>query len=82
MSGIGAALVVLDTHPKSFAAILLLRTYAIYSGSKRVTIPLTIIYVVRPRDSFRRGVQGLITFLDGDCGRDRNYLGLSTHSPL
>ena len=76
------ALAALDTHLRLFAAILLLRTIAIYSGSKRVTIPLTITYVVRPRDSFRRGRPRLIAFLDSSGGRDRNYLDLSTHSPL
>lgn len=48
MSGVGVSVVVLGTHPSSFLAILLLRTHALYSGSKRVTIPLSIFYTVSP----------------------------------
>ena len=50
MSGIVVAAASLGTHPCSFTAILLLRTSAIYSKSKWVTIPLSVAYAVRPRD--------------------------------
>jgi len=47
MSDIGTTLCVLGTDPQSLPAILLLRTIAIYSGSRRVAIPLSIVYAVR-----------------------------------
>ena len=49
MSDMGTTLDILGTDPRSFPAVLLLRTIAIYSGSKRVAIPLTIGYVVCPQ---------------------------------
>jgi len=47
MSDIGITLCILGTDPQPSEAILLLRTIAIYSGSKRVAIPLSTTYVVR-----------------------------------
>ena len=41
-------LAAVSTHLFSITGILLLRTSAIYSGSRRVIIPLSIVYVVRP----------------------------------
>jgi len=57
MSGMVIALDILGTHFQSFSGILLLRTVAIYSGSKLVVIPLSIAYVVRPQHSFT-GLRG------------------------
>jgi len=48
MSDMGTTLGILGTDPQLFPAILLLRTIAIYTGSKRVAIPLSIVYTVRP----------------------------------
>lgn len=49
---------VFNAHPRSFLDILPLRTSAIYSGSKRVTISLSITYLVcRPWFSFIRPVR-------------------------
>ena len=53
---IGVALVTFGTHSWSSLAILLLRTSAIYSGSRRVTVPLWAAYAVRPLDCFFRAV--------------------------
>ena len=40
---------VLATYPRPPPAILLLRTIAIYSRSRLITIPLSIAYAVRPQ---------------------------------
>ena len=50
-SVVGVPLVILGTQSWPFPAILLLRTNAIYSGTKWVTIFLSAIYTVRPLDS-------------------------------
>ena len=46
MLGFGVGLAVLGTDHYSSTVILLLRTYAIYSKSKRVMIPLSVAYMV------------------------------------
>ena len=50
MLGVEASLFDFTAHPLLFPAILLLRTHAVHSGSKRATIPLSIFYAVRPWD--------------------------------
>jgi len=57
MSDMGPTLDILGTDPQASPAILLLRTIAIYSGSKRVAIPLSVAYTVRPQDK-RPGLCG------------------------
>ena len=57
ISDMGTTLDILCTDPRSFPAVLLLRTVAIYSGSKRVAIPLSIAYAVCPQDK-RLGLCG------------------------
>ena len=75
-SVVGVPLVILGTQSWPFPAILLLRTNAIYSGTKWVTIFLSAIYTVRPGQSCPCCL-GLIIFLGISGGRDRNYLALS-----
>ena len=81
MSAVRVTSAAASAHLWLFLAILLLRTNAIYSGSKRVVIPLTSGYVVRPQD----GLPGCLEVhrsRDLRDNRDRDYLDLSTHGPL
>ena len=76
----GVLLAILDTHPKSHPGILLLRTNAVYTRSKRVMIPLTTAYTVRPQFSFA-GMFETYRNPDRCSGRDSDHLALSPHNP-
>jgi len=64
-----------------FPGILLLRTSAICSGSKRVIVPLSIVYAVRPRP-VRWECLRLTVYPGSNSGWDCNYLALPPHNAL
>ena len=82
MSGVVATqLTVPGCHPSLFPGILLLRTSVICCRSRRVIIPLSILYAVHPRIILWKCLR-LTVRPDSNGDLDCNYLALPPHNAL